>query len=198
MLVFWKERLVLLAVPKTGTTALEEALGPRASLAYRDPPPLKHSNLQRYRRFVEPLLKVAGGEGFETVAVVREPVSWLSSWFRYRARPALDGHPNSTVGVAFDDFVAEWLTGKPRPFAAVGGQSRFVLEEEGPGVTYAFAYEQPEALHAFLRERLGDMPALRRANVSPVREATLSPGLVERIRRKRPEEFAAWARASGR
>ena len=31
MLVFWKENLVLLAVPKTGSTALQGALAPRAS-----------------------------------------------------------------------------------------------------------------------------------------------------------------------
>ncbi len=74
MLVFWKERLVLLAVPKTGTTALEGALAPRASVVMRDPPTVKHAPLYRYRRFVEPLLKASGGEGFETVAVVREPV----------------------------------------------------------------------------------------------------------------------------
>ena len=38
MLVFWKENLVFLAVPKTGTTAIEGALAPRASMVLRDPP----------------------------------------------------------------------------------------------------------------------------------------------------------------
>ena len=50
MLVFWKERLVFLAVPKTGTTALEGALAPKAALVFRDPPILKHTPLYRYRR----------------------------------------------------------------------------------------------------------------------------------------------------
>ena len=70
MLVFWKERLILLAVPKTGTTALEGALAPRAQFVLRDPPQIKHAPLYRARRFVVPLIEAAGGEGFETVAEV--------------------------------------------------------------------------------------------------------------------------------
>ena len=53
MLVFWKELLVFLAVPKTGTTALEGALAPNAALVFRDPPILKHTPLYRYRRLVD-------------------------------------------------------------------------------------------------------------------------------------------------
>ena len=37
MLVFAKEKLVLLALPKTGTTAIEEALAARADVALRNP-----------------------------------------------------------------------------------------------------------------------------------------------------------------
>jgi hypothetical protein len=42
MLVFWKAKLVLLAVPKTGSTALEAAFGPWADAAFLNPPRLKH------------------------------------------------------------------------------------------------------------------------------------------------------------
>ena len=37
MLVFWDEKLVLLAVPKTGTTALRAAVEPDAALIFREP-----------------------------------------------------------------------------------------------------------------------------------------------------------------
>lgn len=37
MLVFWKERLVFLATPKTGTTAIEAALQPLANLSIQNP-----------------------------------------------------------------------------------------------------------------------------------------------------------------
>lgn len=197
MLVFWKERLVFLAVPKTGTTALEGALAPRAALVLRDPPTLKHAPLYRYRRFVEPLLAAGGGEGFETVAVVREPVSWLSSWYRYRHRDDLVGHPNSTRGVSFDDFVREYARGKPAPYAALGSQARFVCDAEGRvGVTHLFRYEEPERTMAFLAERLGALSAdLPRLNVSPAMEVTLSEETRDILRRKRAEEFSVWERA---
>ena len=60
MLVFWKARLVLLAVPKTGTTALEEAFLPWADASFLNPPRLKHMTVRRYRR---QLAHVSGGGG---------------------------------------------------------------------------------------------------------------------------------------
>lgn len=199
MLVFWKERLVLLAVPKTGTTALEGVLAPRAAMVMRDPPTLKHAPLYRYRRFVEPLLAAAGGEGFETVAVVREPVAWLSSWYRYRHREDLAGHPNSTRGVSFDDFVREYAKGKPAPFAALGSQARFVCDAEGRvGVTHLFRHEEPDRLMAFLETRLGPIGReVPRMNVSPVMEVALSPDTRAHLERKCPDEFSVWNQAGG-
>lgn len=200
MLVFWKERLVLLAVPKTGTTALEGALAPRASLVLRDPPQVKHAPLFRYRRLVAPLL-AASGSGpdlgpFETVAVVREPVDWLGSWWRYRSRPDLAGRPNSTAEVGFDAFVAEYCRDRPAPFAAVGFQARYVFGEDGAvGVTHLFRHEEPERLRRFLEERLRVRLELPRLNASPPREGALSPGTLARLRATRPDEFRAWEMA---
>lgn len=198
MLVFWKEKLVFLSVPKTGTTAWQEALGPRADLVIRDPPHLKHAPLYRYNRFVRPLLENAGGQKMEVLAVVREPVSWLASWFRFRRRPFLSGQPNSTEGVDFDRFVQEYVKGKPAPFAAVGSQARFVEPlENGLSVDHLFRYEAQDALEAFLGDRLGGLPDLPRRNVSPEAETALSPETLEKLRRKRAAEFETWEAATG-
>jgi len=75
MLVFWEQKLVLLSVPKTGTTALEGAFSPHAEIILRNPPPLKHAPIYRYRRFLKPLLVQGGGadeSALKTVAVVRD------------------------------------------------------------------------------------------------------------------------------
>ena len=45
MIVFIKEKLVILSAPKTGTTSLQAALEPHASIMFRDPPGVKHINL---------------------------------------------------------------------------------------------------------------------------------------------------------
>lgn len=99
MLVFWSEKLVFLSVPKTGTTAIEKALAPKAAMVISNPPELKHAPVYRYNRFFRPMFeKACGEENMETMAVMREPISWLGSWYRYRQRDFLKGKANSTSG----------------------------------------------------------------------------------------------------
>ena len=195
MLVFLEQNLALLAVPKTGSTALEGALAPRASLVLRDPPELKHAPCYRYRRFVRPMFRQVLEKDPELMAVIRHPVDWLGSWYRYRRRADLAGHPNSTRDVSFDDFVVEYCKGSPAPFAAVGSQARFVTVGDGePGVDHLFRYEAQDAIRAFLTDRLGPYET-RRLNVSPAMELMLSPEVETRLRSKRAAEFEVWEKA---
>ena len=196
MLVFWKEKLVFLAVPKTGTTAIEGALAPRAAVVVRDPPILKHTPHYRFNRFVWPYLEKGGAEEFETLAVVRNPIDWMSSWYRYRHRDDLVGHPNSTRGMSFDEFVDEYCKGKPTPRANVGSQAKFLGAEDGPPkVTHLFRYEAQDKLLAFLEDRLQMTISLPTLNVSPKLDLTLSPQVEEKFRRKREIEFSVWENA---
>jgi hypothetical protein len=193
MLVFWKENLVLLAVPKTGSTALEGALAPRASMVVRDPPHLKHAPCYRYKRFLKPFFKQAGGQDPELMAVVRNPIDWLGSWYRYRTRPDLIGHENSTAHISFDDFVLEYCKGDPAPFANVGSQNKFLRINGGEiGADHLFQYEQWDKVIAYLEERLEMTIKLKQKNVSPVIQLTLSPETEAKLRDKRAEEFAIW------
>ncbi|MEY8882572.1 gamma-glutamyl kinase [Donghicola sp. XS_ASV15] len=191
MLVFWKQNLAILSVPKTGTTALEAALSPHADIVISNPPELKHLPVYRYTRFMEKMFDKATGRTPETVAVVREPIDWLGSWYRYRQRPELQGRPNSTSDVAFDDFVLEYTKGKPAPFANVGSQARFLAGEEGRicGVTHLFRYNRLDKLYDFLQDRLGREITTERMNVSPAGQLTLSAEVAEHLRRKCPQEF---------
>ena len=87
MLAFVAPRLVLLSIPKTGTTALEAALAPKAEMVLRSRPEIKHLTMSQYNLRIEPLLRNIPGPPFRVAAVVREPISWLGSWYRYRQRP---------------------------------------------------------------------------------------------------------------
>lgn len=80
MMVFYKARLVVLAVPKTGSTAYESALRDHADLVMSQPPELKHAPLYRYNRFIRPMYEKVCDAELEVMAVMREPVSWLGSW----------------------------------------------------------------------------------------------------------------------
>lgn len=197
MLVFWKERLVLLAVPKTGTTALEEVLSPRADLVFRNPPVVKHTPLYRFRRLLAPYLAATGADELETVAVIREPVDWLGSWYRYRRRDEIAGQRNSTAGISFDDFVREYCQETPAPFARVGSQARFLGDGAGGSVSHLFRYEDQPRFLDFLASRIGPLPALPRRNVSPGGQVALSDATARLLRERRPGEFALWENAGG-
>jgi hypothetical protein len=196
MMVFWKARLVILAVPKTGSEALEAALAARADMAIRFPPFYRHMNVAWYEKSLKKLFLPEDKARLETLAVVREPVDWLGSWYRYRARADLDGTERSTRALGFADFVEGWLAEPPPPFANVGRQSRFCARADGSlGIDHLFAYEAPETLHAFLEARTGLAVRTERVNVSPLRDTTLPEALRDRLRRQATAEFELHARA---
>ena len=194
MLIFWKTRLAILAVPKTGTTAIEQALAPMADAAILNPPGLKHCTVRKYRRELSDFFEQKGRRPLELVAVMREPVSWLGSWYRYRSRPELDGQPNSTAGMDFDSFVEAYLSESPPDFARIGAQATFL---EG-GVDHLFRYDRQSALLEFLQERLGGEIVLPRANVSPDGVTTVSPRLRARLKQERADDFALWEETTRR
>jgi hypothetical protein len=190
MLVFFTERLAFLSVPKTGSTAYQTALSPRADLVINDPPLLKHAPVYRYNRFIRPMfLNVCDAE-MELMAVMREPVSWLSSWYRFRQRPFMKGKPNSTHDMTFDAFVTAYMKGKRPSFAEVGNQFKFLERQpNGTGITHLFRYEDQPRLQSFLEERLDVKLDLARENVSPDLDVSLSPAVAQRFRRKFSDDF---------
>lgn len=191
MLVFWSEKLVFLSVPKTGTTAIEKALAPKAAMVISNPPELKHAPVYRYNRFFRPMFeKACGEENMETMAVMREPISWLGSWYRYRQRDFLKGKANSTLGISFDEFVDAYCKGDKPAFANVGSQAKFLEPRpNGTKVTHLFRYDNQEGIIGFLEDRLKTRINLERANVSPRMELRLSDGVAQKLRRKCAEEF---------
>lgn len=194
MLIFLKPRIVLLSVPKTGTTALEQALSERAEIAFRGRPEIKHLNLRQYQNRIQPLLRPLGGTRFETVAVIREPLDWLGSWYRFRARDALIGQKNSTAAISFESFVSAYLAPGRRPdYARLGRQSEFLLDNDGRvAVDHLFRYEALPALVDFLAARLGQEITLPRANVSPEAATELAPEAEARARAALAADYALW------
>ena len=190
MLVFSKAKLVFLSVPKTGTTAWQATLEPLATLVVRDPPELKHAPVFRYNRFFRPMLEKFIGEDLTVLAVMREPVDWLGSWYRYRQRPFLRGQRTSTEGVSFDAFVQAYMKGDRPAFANVGSQAKFMEpSRNGTAVTHLFRYEDQAGLRAFLENRLGPLAQTERVNASPPVALNLSKGTAEKLRHKCAHEF---------
>jgi hypothetical protein len=193
MLVFWKKKLVFLAVPKTGTTAIEAALARHADTAIRHPPHMKHVPVQGYRNRLAGFFEQRGSRPMEVMAVIREPIDWLGSWYRYRSRPEIADTPQSTQGLSFDQFVEAWLKRRPPEFARVGRQSTFVTDKSGQiGVDHLFTYEELDLAVAFLEQRLEVALTLPRRNVSPQADLTLSPRIEARLREEAAADFDLW------
>lgn len=182
MMIFFKERLVFLAVPKTGTSAIERALSSRVSVLFRDPPGLKHTNARGFEKNYRNLFERKNLKSLETMAVMRDPLDWLGSWYRYRRRDALSGHPNSTENVSFDQFVEAYLLDVKPPFADIGSQGRFVTDDSGDLlVNHLFSYNDLPVAIEFLSNRLKVPIELNVLNKSPEKTLKLSDNLVSQV-----------------
>lgn len=189
MLVFWEQKLVLLATPKTGSTSLASALESLSSVSVQRPPVLKHTTVHRYRRFVGPYLEASSKTDWTVVALMREPRDWLNSWYRFRSREDQTDPTKSTRGMSFDHFVKAWCS-DPRPaFADVGNQEKFLRPRQGQGVDRLFRYAEIGTFVDFLEERLGCEILLPRVNVSPAGEAHLSPATEALLHRVAAADF---------
>ena len=183
MLIFWDAGLVILAVPKTGTQALEAALAPHADLMFRSPPRFKHMRLAWAQKALPQFLGREDFKRFRTVAVIREPIDWLGSWYRYRSRDELAGRPVSTKDMDFGTFLEAHIADPVPAFADVGSQARFVQGRDGvPGVDHLFPYEQMDRLVTFLEEALGLPIALEKRNVSPQLALEAPEDVLDRVR----------------
>ncbi|MCX7888181.1 MAG: sulfotransferase family protein [Rhodobacteraceae bacterium] len=193
MLVFWKQGFAFLANTKTGSTAIEAALEPLATVAVTRPPELKHMPAARFRRFMAPLLEKSAGRQFATVALMRDPVDWLGSWYRFRTREGLRGEVQSTAGLSFADFVKGYLADPPPVWADVGSQARFLMHRDGTClVDRVFRYEAIGAFVQDLEERLDCEITLPRLNVSPEAPLDLPAGLAAALRARFAPDYALY------
>jgi hypothetical protein len=189
MLVFWRQRLVFLATPKTASTSIEEALAPIAAVVVVRPPHLKHTTVRNYRRLVAPYLGDTGD--FQLVALMREPRDWLGSWFRYRQRIAR-GDPKSTQGMSFDSFVQAYCRPVQPDYAEVGAQAMFLAAPAHKPVDHIFRYDRLGDFVGFMNRRLGCDLQMPQANVSPPQDLSLSAETEARLRDKCARDFALY------
>lgn len=193
MLVFLDKRLAFLAVPKTGTTAVEMALKSRADVILARG--RKHTTAARYHNKVAPFLEDTFGTRPEAMAVMRDPVEQIRSWYRYRSGPRQKGTRFSTNGCSFDDFVRAVISDDPPEYAGIGSQFRFLTNGKGAlQVSHLFAYEAQPTFRSFLAERFGEEIKLKEKNVSPPAHAPLSDAVEAELRSARADEFALYDR----
>lgn len=193
MLIFWEQRLVFLATPKAGSTAVEVALEALASVAVQRPATLKHISAADFQRTFAPYLAEKAGAGFTTVALMREPIGWLRSWYRFRSRDDFDDPSHPMHGHSFDDFSRDYMA-NPRPaHAEIGTQAAHLSGPDGAVlVDRLFRYEDMDAFVQFLEDRLDCAITLPRVNVPPAVDTQLAPETEAALHRAMAQDFALY------
>ena len=179
MLALPHRGFVMLSVPKTGSTAIEEALTRHALVVLRGPPEVKHVSAGWVEDRLVPMLASLGypRSSYQVVCLFREPFSWLASWWRYRARAEILDDPriapNYTGELSFEQFGQAFLAGQVR---GIEDQSTLLARADGTlAVDRIFSYEDERVWRAWLRAQVPARLRFARRNVSASRTGELSP-----------------------
>lgn len=188
MLLAPRKGFVFLAMTKTGSTSIERAFMPYSQVVLRGDALFKHTKYGLFQRTLQPFLAAKGfpRDSYEVVCVFREPIDWLSSWWRYRSReeladPSHHGHRNYTGHVPFKRFARPCSFVQPRP-----GQ---------PEVDHVFRYDRLDLLVDFLCEKVGEEVKVGTKNVSPKRPFSLSEECERELREFFEPEYRIYERA---
>lgn len=192
MLIFSAQNLAFIAVPKTGTTAIELALRPHADIIFAKG--RKHMPAQKFHKRLAPFLAKNFDLHPERMAVLRDPEEQIRSWYRYRTGARQKGSEKSTFDLSFDAFVRDVISDTPPPHAGIGSQWNMVTGHGEVLVHHLFAYESQPVLRAFLDDRFQDRIELKPKNVSPPADAPLDPATRKALRKARAKEFALYDR----
>jgi hypothetical protein len=169
MLYFPDANLAFVAVPKTGSTAVETAFEHLSEV--------KHTfgDVRSMHRPASWIRKTYGPT-VEIVGVVREPTSWVISKYRYLCSDLFETKASQRL-VGFDRFIKKVLRGeKPWP-EPLKNQTEYL-----DGADTVFRYEDLDALVDYMGDRVGQTVALQKVNVSPAIDVSLSTDQVSALR----------------
>ena len=187
---------VLLALPKTASTSLERTLAPYATEVVGSPPAQKHLPA---RGFVHTRMEQLAADGhpresYELVTMFREPIEWLESWWRYRAREA---SPHSTADLDFEEFALSYVAGDDEAPIPAGRPAKFIRARGVVAVDRIFSVDRPDVWSAWFSERVGGPLEFERRNASATRRGELSAGTRQRLEAWFAPEYDVWRRLAG-
>jgi hypothetical protein len=180
MILSVRHGFLYFAMPKTATTAIESLLGPYGDISLERTAHFKHISCAELRaRYSQLFSSCYSYECFFRFGVVREPVSWVVSWYNFRSRPELadpksPNHRNYLGAYTLEEFVEELEAQEPRSFARIGTQSDFYrLPEHELGVhalvRHDHLHDDLARITAYLPIDLSHGLSITRANESPSR-----------------------------
>lgn len=184
---------VLLALPKTASTALERTLAPYATEVIGSPPGQKHLPARGFVHTKAHELAEQGHprDSYDLVTMFREPIAWLESWWRYRSR---EDSRRSTADLTFEDFALRYLAGDDDAPVPKGRPARFIHAQGAVAVDLVFSVEHPEVWSAWFSERVGAPLEFERRNASAAERGRLSSATREALAAHFAPEYDVWHR----
>ncbi len=192
-----------LCTPKCASTSIEAAINDYCNISFLGHNKLKHINARTYTEKVIPLHKhLFPSLNVESFCLIREPLEWIQSWYRYRSRAALQNpnhrnHRNYTGNISYDEFVESYIADGTRPpFASIRTQYDFIRLDNGDiGVDHIMPLDRMDLVADFILEKTGSRIKLPHKNVSPHKksELTLDKGLVEKLRKHLRNDIALYS-----
>lgn len=178
-----------LCMPKCASTSIESAIGKYCNVKFGGHAALKHISAQMYATTILPVHQaLVSNVKIESFCLMRDPLAWIESWYRFRARPQLQAqdHPNHahyTGDMSYQAFIEAYLTsGRRPPFANIGTQSGFLQLDTGQlGVDYIFPMSRLDLVARFLSQKIGRDIEIPTKNTSEAREAALDSATLARL-----------------
>jgi len=142
----------------------------------------------------------------ETFCIIRDPIDWVYSWYKYRSRAELRKLSLQTQyqhkaelycgGISFENFVLEILKGSnAEKFAKIGSQTKYIMLDNGKsGIDKIFFFENGmKPVEEFLSQKTGIEFAIPHYNKSPQKkEINISPELKARLKHHLKDDFSLY------
>ena len=144
MQISTKYGFAFLCMPKCASTSIESAIKEFCDIDHSVLGKKKHLKAQE---FMDSVLvahqKPLTAARIESFCLMRNPMEWIASWYRYRSRDVLKNpnhkdHNRYTGNINYERFIEEYISeGKRNPYAKINTQFNFLNLNNGKiGVDY--------------------------------------------------------------
>ncbi len=190
MRVSSKYNFTFLCMPKCASTSIEKALDPYSQLSTFKNPKMKHTNFSKYAKYIKPFV---GAKDIEVVCLMREPISWLNSWYRFRCRSNMKNLKNYCGDLSFQEWIDEYLSENRSSRAKIGVQNTFFKDKAGNiGVDKIFKYEHLEEIKKFFENKIGDTVNIPTLNQSQKIDFELKPQTLQKLREVLKDDYVIY------
>lgn len=203
MLLSNAHNFAFLCTPKCASTSIEKALDSYCDIRMSKPSAIKHINARTFNDYFLPMYQhLVPTSNIETVCLIRNPIDWLFSWYRYRSRLELanNAHSNSqnyTGHINFNEFIEGYLSkGRKPSYAQVSSQYSFIKDSNNNvGIDLIFPFERLDLLLHYFEKKLNTTLEPQRLNVSPSQTISLDSSLQNKLFEYLQDDFDLYERA---